>query len=277
MSRCAAVHLFSMSVVTGDLLRRYGRGPRGTRLHGHAVIGRRTPLSPPCASIGSPRPRRSMARSTRRPSAPTSSRSWCRRCAPAMSSCSITWRSTSNRSFVSKRRGRCRGSYPPSVQTTCGTRLIGRTTSADSASPRGAMQAAPTARLEPAATDRILQRNGGEKCYSCRRTVLFDVSDRPTKRMGVEPRTPDRHDSKLSAFICVICGSSYLRDLRLSCLRHLRPRRRCRTLAVSRAGCSRGYRARVSATAAPPADRDKCEWRSADRGVRPRTLVRRSR
>ena len=84
--------------VTTDLLRRYGRSPRGTRLRDHTpcshwqthtvVAGLRLD--------GLARRRCSMGRSTIPRSSPTSSRSWCRRCGRAMSSCSTTSRSTNN-------------------------------------------------------------------------------------------------------------------------------------------------------------------------------------
>ena len=91
---------FSMNRgVTTDLLRRYGRSPRGTRLADHTPCSHWQTHTVIAAlrldgldGDGGVR----WADRQRRRSAPTSSKSWCPRCARAMSSCSTISRSTNS-------------------------------------------------------------------------------------------------------------------------------------------------------------------------------------
>ena len=87
-SRCAtcAQYVFLDECgVTTDLLRRYGRSPRGTRLHDHTPCGHwqtHTVDRRACGSRGSARRRCSMGRSIVRRFSPTSSKCSCRRLRP---------------------------------------------------------------------------------------------------------------------------------------------------------------------------------------------------
>ena len=78
--------------ITNNLLRRYGRAPRGARVHDHAPCGRRQ-TSTFLAALrvtGLTAPGSSTAQSMARASALTSNRSWCRLCSQATSSLPTT-------------------------------------------------------------------------------------------------------------------------------------------------------------------------------------------
>jgi hypothetical protein len=95
------------------------RGGRGCMTTRRAVSGRRTRSSPRCVSMDSPHPRSSMARSTRRRSARTWSRSWYRRCGRATWSCWTTSPCTSSPKSATRLKRPARGcaSCRPTVLT----------------------------------------------------------------------------------------------------------------------------------------------------------------
>ncbi len=108
--------------VTTELLRRYGRRPRGVRLQDHTPCGHWQTHTVVAALRleGWAHRRSSTDRSTRRRSSPISNRSSCPRYDPATSSCSTIWPSTNHRRSLRRSTPSARrsDSFRPTVPTS---------------------------------------------------------------------------------------------------------------------------------------------------------------